>query len=175
MRVSAGLGAVANIFAWLGGIALLLIIVMTVASVVGRALIPFGLGPISGDYEIAEALTGFAIFCFLPLCQLKRGHVIVDLLTNVMGPRLVRFIDALSEIVMAIVLIVIAWRLTLGFQDKYGNGEVSFIREFPTWWAYLACLPAAYFAALAGVYTAVQGVRALLLGRDILPGPVGIE
>lgn len=173
--MAAILRMLANGLALIGGAALLLIVLMTVASVVGRALIPFGLSPVAGDYEIAEALTGVAIFCFLPLCQLNRGHVIVDILTKTMGPTLSRIIDAVSEVLMAIVLIVIAWRLTLGFEDKFSNGEVSFIRQFPNWWAYLACLPPAYVSAVTGVYTAWRGVKAAATGRDLLPEHFEVE
>lgn len=165
----------ANALALLGGAALLLIVMITVVSVVGRALVPLGLSPIAGDYEIAEALTGFAIFCFLPLCQLNRGHVIVDLLTKTMGPTLSRIVDAVSEVLMAVVLIIIAWRLTLGFEDKYSNGETSFIRQFPIWWPYLACLLPAYVAALTGIYTAWRGIRSVALGRNLLPEHFEIE
>ena len=64
--------AMARALALIGGAALIVIIGVTVVSVVGRALIFVGLGPIPGDFEIVEALTGFAVFCFLPYCQLVR-------------------------------------------------------------------------------------------------------
>jgi len=175
MGVSSFVEGLARWLAYLGGVVLFVVSILTVVSVIGRAFIFAGLSPIAGDYELVEALSGFAVFCFLPICQLRRGHVIVDLFTNAMGPRLVRWVDALSEIIMAIVLIVIAWRLTLGFQDKLRYGETSFIRQFPIWWPYFACLFPAYAAALTGVYTSALAVRSVVTGRDLLPEHQGVE
>ncbi len=167
--------AMARALALIGGAALIVIIGVTVVSVVGRALIFVGLGPIPGDFEIVEALTGFAVFCFLPYCQLVRGHAILDVFTNFMGPAAVRWIDAVAEIVAALVLALIAWRLTYGFLDKWRNGETSFILQFPLWWAYGACLLPAYAAVATAILTSTRGVVAALSGRDLLPEHRGIE
>ena len=109
-------------------------------SVVGRALIFVGLGPIPGDFEIVEALTGFAVFCFLPYCQLVRGHAILDVFTNSWAPPRCAGSTRWPKSSLALVLALIAWRLTYGFLDKWRNGETSFILQFPLWWAYGACL-----------------------------------
>ena len=57
---------------------------MTVVSIVGRASLTWAwvLGPVPGDFELVEVGTGFAVFAFLPWCQLKRGHATVDLFTS---------------------------------------------------------------------------------------------
>ena len=49
------------------------IALMSVASIVGRALsgLGLGLGPVPGDFELVEAGTALAVFCFLPWCHLK--------------------------------------------------------------------------------------------------------
>lgn len=158
-----------------GGIILFAITLLTVVSIAGRSLIWAGLGPILGDYEIIEAMTGVAVFCFLPYCQLHRGHVILDIFTRLMGPTVVRLVDALAEIVMMLVLAFIAWRLTYGFIDKFHNGEMSFIRQFPIWWGYAASLPAAYFSVLTALHTSWRAARSFLTGRDLLPDHQGIE
>lgn len=175
MSVARAVDWLARSLAVLGGITLGVITLLTVVSVIGRSLIWAGLGPIAGDFEMAEALTGFAIFCFLPICQLNRGHVVVDLFEKQMGPGLTRLIDAVSEIVMTIVLMTIAWRLTAGFLDKYHNGETSFIRQYPIWWAYGASLLPAYAAAVTGFYTSWRGAKAVIVGRDLLPDHLEIE
>jgi len=175
MNVARAVDWIARSLAVLGGITLAAITLLTVVSVIGRSLIWAGLGPVAGDFEMAESLTGFAIFCFLPICQLNRGHVVVDLFERQMGPTLTRWIDATSEIVMAIVLAVIAWRLTAGFLDKYHNGETSFIRQFPIWWAYGASLLPAYAAVITSLYTSWRGVKSVVVGRDLLPDHLEIE
>ena len=66
--------------AWFGSLVLVIIAVMSVASIIGRALSGFGLGPVPGDFELVEAGTALAVFCFLPWAHLKRGHAVVDML-----------------------------------------------------------------------------------------------
>ena len=63
--------ALSLLFALLGGAVLIVLTLLTVASVSGRALIPLGLGPLPGDFELVEAGVAFAVFAFLPWCQLS--------------------------------------------------------------------------------------------------------
>ena len=65
-----------------GGLALVAVTAVTVVSIVGRILIPVGLRPIPGDFEIVQAGVLFAVFCFLPWCHLERGHAIVAIVTD---------------------------------------------------------------------------------------------
>ena len=64
--------------AFCGGVVLVAIALTTVISIVGRALIPIGLSPIRGDFELVEMGVAVAVFGFLPWCQLNRGHITVD-------------------------------------------------------------------------------------------------
>jgi hypothetical protein len=48
--------------AWLGAVVLSLIALMSVVSIIGRALSGFGLGPVPGDFELVEAGTALAVF-----------------------------------------------------------------------------------------------------------------
>ncbi|MCU0929269.1 MAG: TRAP transporter small permease subunit, partial [Burkholderiaceae bacterium] len=76
--------------AWFGAFVLCLLALISVVSIAGRALSGFGLGPVPGDFELVEAGTALAVFCFLPWCHLKRGHAVVDLLWNAYPPALQR-------------------------------------------------------------------------------------
>jgi hypothetical protein len=160
--------------ALLGGVVLTLLVILTVVSVTGRGLNTFahsdflegaapgiaswliglGVGPVNGDFEIVEAGIAFAIFAFLPICQLHSAHATVDVFTNLMPGRTNRFLAAFWEIVLAIAIVVIAWRLYIGFTEKLANGQTTFLLQFPVWWAYGASLAGAVVAALAGVYAA---------------------
>ena len=101
-----------------GGVTLIGLVVLTCVSVAGRALIPFGFSAIPGDYELMQAGIGFAVFCFLPYCQVVAGHATVDVFTARLGRRPNRVIAAFWEIVFALVLIAISWRLFDGFLGK---------------------------------------------------------
>ncbi len=155
----------------LGGLVLVAITAVVAVSIVGRGFIWAGLGPVPGDYELVEAGTGFAVFAFLPWCQLRRGHATVDLFTAMLSEGVNRLIDLVSELLMTIVIVLIAWRLWAGMIDKINYGETTFILQFPVWWAYAACMAAAAVAVVVSVV--VLGVRLaeVAKGRAILaPG-----
>ncbi|WP_037546296.1 TRAP transporter small permease [Stappia stellulata] len=151
--VEEALTTVAGWFAIAGGAVLVAITAMTVVSITGRELNWLGFSPVPGDYELVEAGTAFAIFAFLPWCQMKRGHVTVDLFLARFGPRLNAAVDVISNILMTAVAVLIAWRLWLGMLDKKAYQETTFILQFPLWWAYAAAMTGAVFFALVCLYT----------------------
>ncbi|MFS4581768.1 TRAP transporter small permease [Phaeobacter sp. C3_T13_0] len=178
----------ARLMAVAGGIVLSLLILLTCLSIVGRLLngllhgaimqgmapdlsewlISIGIGPINGDFEVVEAGVAFAIFAFLPLCQITAGHASVDLVTNSFPRSVKRFLRMLTEIVFAAVLVLIAARLGAGTLSKVQNGETSFLLEFPVWWSYGASLFAACVAALVGTYMAAVRTIEFFTGRILV-------
>ena len=64
-------GFVARLLAMAGGALLLAVVVLTVVSIIGRALFSAGIccGPIRGIYDYTEIAVGAAIFAFLPWCS----------------------------------------------------------------------------------------------------------
>lgn len=159
----------ARAFAVVGGVVLIGLVVLIVASIVGRSLL--GLGPVPGDYELAEAGIGFAVFAFFPWCQVNRGHATVDVFTAGLGERANRLIDIVSELLMTLVLALIAWRLVAGTLDKARYGETSFILQFPVWWAFAAASVAAVAAAFVSAVMLGVRVREVATGRSIIAGP----
>ncbi len=177
----------ARLMALLGGFILTLLIVLTCVSILGRLLngffhgafmqsiapgvanwmIELGIGPVNGDFELVEAGVAFAIFAFIPLCQITAGHASVDILTNRFSPRLNRFLRMVTEIAFAGVLILIAWKLYDGMLSKMRYNETSFLLQFPVWWAYAASLIGAVVAALVGGYMALVRVFEWATGRTV--------
>ncbi|HEX9858944.1 MAG TPA: TRAP transporter small permease [Paracoccaceae bacterium] len=179
--------ALARLMAVLGGIVLSVLIVMTCLSVLGRGLNTLahsgllgglgamlaGFGPVPGDFELVEAGMAFAVFAFLPLCQMRAAHASVDLFTNALGRGANRWIVAFWEVVFALVMVLIVWRLYFGLLGKVANGETTFLLQFPVWWAYAASFAAGVMAAAVAVYAAVQRVISALTRHEILPGGGG--
>lgn len=131
--------------AWLGGIVLTVIAVLSVASITGRALSGFGLGPVPGDFELVEAGTALAVFCFMPWTHLKNGHAAVDLFWKTYPPAMRRILVFVSDALMLIVWLLLVWRMAISMEDYRANDEVSFILQMPVWWGYAASiLPAAF-------------------------------
>ena len=178
----------ARFAAILGGIVLTALIVLTVVSVAGRALntmmhwlidigvlgglaqsvLDMGVGPVLGDFELVEAGIAFCIFAFLPLAQISGAHATVDILTSQFSPAVNRFLTMLWEVLFAVVLIVIAWKLYEGMAGKMRYNETTMLLQFPVWWSYALSLVGAVTAALVGVYVAGARVAEVLTGRTIL-------
>ncbi|WP_413785304.1 TRAP transporter small permease [Cognatiyoonia sp. IB215446] len=162
----------ARVMAMLGGLVLCAIVVMVCLSIIGREvngmahggylggfgdwLIARGVGPITGDFELIEAGIAFAIFAFLPLTQLTGAHATVDIFTSGLGPKANNLIAAFWSVVMAVVILLITWRLFAGMQDKLRYGETTFLIQFPVWWAYAASFVAALVASLVSLYCAAM-------------------
>ncbi len=172
----------ARAMAVLGGIVLTSLVVLTCVSVAGRVmngwlhgdfaqstmpdlaqrLLDIGVGPLLGDFELVEAGMAFAIFAFLPLCQITRGHASVDIFTSRMPDTVNRIIGVVVDFVFAAVLILIAHRLHAGMVDKMAYNETTFMLQFPIWWAYGASLAASVVAAFVAVYMALARVAGAL-------------
>ena len=135
-----------------GGLVLIAVVLMACVSIAGRAMIGIGFGPVPGDFELVEIGVGFAVFCFLPWCQIKGGHARVDLFKPVFGNAFNRFIDIVANLLMLIVAFLIAWRLWLGMLDKKSYLETTFILQFPVWIAYAAGLVGAVVFVVVSAY-----------------------
>jgi TRAP-type C4-dicarboxylate transport system permease small subunit len=165
--------ALARWLAIAGGLVLVAITVMTVVSIVGRTFIWAGLGPVPGDFELVEAGTGFAVFAFLPWCQLNRGHATVDLFTNYLSAGANRVIDLLSEIILGLVTLLIAWRLWVGMFEKRDYGETTFILQFPIWWGMALCAAATIIGVIVAVYMIAVRAKEVAQGRSLLGAGTG--
>jgi TRAP-type C4-dicarboxylate transport system permease small subunit len=166
MDRSPAIEQVARVLAVVGGLVLVLITLLTVVSITGRAMIDWGLGPIPGDFELVEALTAFAVFAFLPWCQVTRSHATVDVFTSFLPDQANRIIDLVTELAMTLVIVVIAWRLWAGMMDKVRYSEVTFILQFPVWWGFAAALVAAVLAVVVSFYMLAVRVKEVRTGRS---------
>ncbi len=136
---------------------------------------PIKLGPVNGDYELVEAGIAFSIFAFLPLAQITGGHATVDVFTSFLPARTNRVLTAITEILFAIVLVIIALQLWEGTLNKYSRHQTTFLLQFPLWWAYAASLVGAVTAAVVSVYVALLRVVETVTGRTLAPAGEGAE
>lgn len=135
--------------AWFGALVLTAIALTSVVSIVGRALSGFGLGPVPGDFELVEAGTALAVFCFLPWCHLKGGHAVVDMFWSAYPPTLQRALIVLTDALMLGVWLLLVWRMGVMMLEYRHNAEVTFILQMPVWWGYAASIPAALVGLVA--------------------------
>ena len=184
----------ARLMAICGGLVLTVLIVLICISVIGRSLngllhgwigavmpgvsawaLDLGVGPINGDFELVEAGVAFAIFAFLPLCQISAGHASVDIFTAKLPTRINRVLQLAIDVIFAVVLIAIAYQLYNGMLSKQRYGDTTFLLQFPIWWAYAASLSGSILTAVVSLY--VVGIRAweLMRGEDILSQEAGLD
>ena len=154
---------IAHLLAIAGGSVLVAMVVLTVVSVTGRSLIglDIGLGPVPGAFELVELGSAFAVFSFLPWCQLKRGHVAVALFVKMLGERALVIAELVGDILICSAAAVIAWRLWLGMMDQMRYGDTTYILGLPLWWGYAAAQVGALVFVAAAAFTAWQGMRTL--------------
>lgn len=166
MRRSAAIEWLARALAILGGLVLVVITLLIVVSITGRGLVRQGLGPIPGDFELVEAMTAFAVFSFLPWCQLQRAHATVDVFTSFFPNRINRVIDLLAELLMTLVMILLAWRLWYGMMDKIRYQETTFILQFPVWWGFAAAMCAIVVGVIVSVYMTIVRAQEAFAGES---------
>jgi TRAP-type C4-dicarboxylate transport system permease small subunit len=148
-----------RVYALLGGAVLVAMALGTVVSITGRALIRIGLGPIPGDFELIEMGTAIAVFSFLPICHLGRGHVTVDIMTDVMPCWLANIFTILGKALVLVMAAVMARQLWFGMMDKMRYGETTMLLGVPVWYGYLFSVIGAGLFLLAAV---------VVLGRDVV-------
>ncbi len=187
--MQATIDKIARLFALLGGAMLSTLIILTCLSILGRSinsilhsdalqsimpelaatLLATGIGPINGDFELVEAGMAFAIFAFIPLCQLQSAHASVDIFTSRLPKSLNRALRMLVEVTFAAILILIAWQLCQGMLSKKASGQTTFLLQFPLWWAYAVSLTGAIVSALVAIYVAAMRIREVATGQTMLP------
>lgn len=92
--------------------------------------------PLLGDSEIVELLGAIAVFCFLPYCHLRGANIMIDLFTQRLPPAVNDWLDALMNVVFAVVVAVLGWRLVVGGLAVWARQSRSMFLELPQWWGY---------------------------------------
>mgnify|MGYP005852408761 CR=1 FL=1 len=145
----------------------------TLAPGLADRLLGLGIGPVNGDFELVQAGMAFAVFAFLPLCQVSSGHAVVDVFTSWLPRRAHRLLRAAIEVLFAAVLVVIAVQLCDGTLSKLRSGQQTFLLQMPVWWSYAASLAGAVVAALVGVWMALVRLAEAVTDRDLVPDGSG--
>jgi TRAP-type C4-dicarboxylate transport system permease small subunit len=149
------LEVLARFCAILAGLLLTGITLLTCASVAGREI--FG-KPLVGDFELAGVMAGAAIALFMPWCQAQRGNIIVDFFTSKVSGATNARLDRLGALLVCGVMLMLAWRTTVGAVNAYSTQSGSMILGFPEWITYSLMVPPFVLTALISL---VQSARTL--------------
>ena len=105
----------------LGGIAVLALMTLATGNVVLRIFhIPF-----RGAYEIVSFLGAVVIAFALGYTQQKKGHIVVDILTEKFSKKLNRVLDVINFFVTLLFFSVIAWQTFVWGMKIWESKEVS--------------------------------------------------
>lgn len=138
----------------LAGLLLTLITLMTCASLIGRNTIGQTL---VGDFELTAVAAGAAISLFLPWCQIRRGHIIVDFFTAKASASARNGMDRVGLLCTALVFGVLAWRTAIGGWDAWQTQSGTMMLGFPEWVVYLVMAPALALTTVIALWQAVRG------------------
>lgn len=103
------LGHLSRAFLVIGGIALGLLVLLATANVAARLL---GL-PFAGAYEVVAFLGALVTASALAYTQLRRDHIMVDIITCRYPPLLKRAMDAVSDLLALVLFGILTWQVWL--------------------------------------------------------------
>jgi TRAP-type C4-dicarboxylate transport system permease small subunit len=148
------LSALARLCAILAGVLMTAITLVTCISLIGRNTIGVTL---QGDYELTAVTAGAAVALFMPWCQLRRGNIIVDFFTSKVPERINGQLDRFGALVMASMMMLLAWRTTIGGMNSYSSQTTTMMLGFPEWIVYAAMVPPLCLTGLIALSQAFIG------------------
>jgi len=129
------------------------ITLMTCYSLIGRNTTGV---TISGDFELTGVATGAAIALFMPLCQLKRGNIIVDFFTAKVSDRTNAQLDRFGAFLLSATFALLSWRTILGGLSAYETQSGTMMLGFPEWLVYVAMVPPFILTAVIALAQAIR-------------------
>lgn len=144
----------AKLCAILAGVLLTCITLMTCASLIGRNTTG---DSIVGAFELTGVAAGAAIALFMPLCQLRRGNIIVDFFTARMSDAVNDKLDRFGTLLLVVIFGLLAWRTTLGGLNVWSAHSETQIMGFPEWIVYATMVPAFVLTGLIALHQTVFG------------------
>ena len=152
-------------WALLGGVGLLLIVAATAFNVGAFAadMVARNFGgsvhAFPGYEDFVRLMVSAAVLMLFPYCQLRRGHVAVDLFVERMPQPVQRAIDAVSLIGMTLLVLFLLYWMTIGMLETRADQAVSRVLEWPEWPFYLPGLASLLLWALVAADDAGRTLR----------------
>lgn len=143
-----------RVWAWgLGGGLLVFIVLMTAYSAAGNFFFD---RPFPGDFEVVQMGVAVAAFTFLPLTQLTRSNVMVDIFTQRASAGVKRALDLLGTVIALVFAAFMLWRMSEGMIDYYEYSEYTAILGIPHWIAFPPILFSLLLLFVAALITAAE-------------------
>lgn len=138
---------------------------LTFIDVAGRYLLR---QPVYGGYEVTEFLMGVLIFSGLPILCAREGHVSIDVFDSMIPKRLRRPQMVIVNLISALALGGMAWRLFVHSGELSKNHEVTMTLKIPHGpfaMAFSLLAAAACIAAIVVTWSYLRGTRDPIMGE----------
>jgi len=129
LRLEKQLDNLSSVFNWLAAGAIMGMMLLTCADVVLRLF----RHPIPGTYEVVGLMGTVGVSFALAYTTAKKGHIMVEFLTNRMSKKVQFIVAAAGEFFSALLFGIIAWQSALYALDLKRTGEVSLTIEMPVY------------------------------------------
>jgi len=149
-------GRICRWFAVIGGVVLVAMTLMSVASIVGRSL--FG-KPVPAISSWSRSVAPFAWPHSFPGARCRAATSLSIFFTTRASARTQAWLDVFGALLLAAVMLLVAWRTGVGAVAVKASGETSMIMGFPSWIGYAFMAPGFALTALAALYTAFAAWR----------------
>jgi TRAP-type C4-dicarboxylate transport system permease small subunit len=143
-------------WALLGGILLLSIVGVTAFNVAAFAaddlagLFGGSVEAFPGYEDFVRLVISAAALMLFPYCQLRHGHVAVELWVDRLPRAAKRAIDLVAHAAMAVLVLFLLFWMWIGMLETWADGEVSRVLGWPEWPFYLpGLISLALWAAVA--------------------------
>ncbi|GAB3480299.1 hypothetical protein GCM10027340_11100 [Marinomonas epiphytica] len=154
-----------SVYRWLGFIlegisaaVLFFLMALTCVDVMGRYLFN---NSVNGAFELTQLGLAIIVFAQMPLITWRGSHVVVDLLDNVLGNRIVKVLGMLSVLIVSTSFYFLAMRIYELAQRSLRRAEVTEFLHIPTGYlteyiAFMSWLTAACMITY-GAYRVLKG------------------
>jgi len=113
---------------WGGGLMIVSLMGITVIDVILRY---FFNSPIFGARDVSKLIMLTVVALSVAYSARTGGQVSIELFSNMMGPRIIRWTEVFVRFIAMVMLIILAWRLWLSGLNASEFGEASLALEIP--------------------------------------------
>ncbi len=107
---------------WFGAIFLLALTLVTVLDVTLRTVFN---SPIHGGRDIAQFFLIIIVSASIAYSGRSGGQVVVELFENIASPKVMRWVDVIVKFIGFLMLMILAWHLSISGLDALEFGEAS--------------------------------------------------
>jgi TRAP-type C4-dicarboxylate transport system permease small subunit len=143
------------------GLLLGAVMLLVVASTLGRYALS---NPIPDSFDIARLLIGACLFWGFAVVGLRGGHIQVDLLADLTGPRLRRAIDSFAWILLFVFVCLLVWKVMDGTLSAMRSNQKTYDLRLPIWPFYGLI----WLGLLASAFTVALKVWLIMTGKQTL-------